>query len=665
MDILSVTTSALFGQMTNIATVVLGLGLVIFFHELGHFAVAKWCDVNVERFSIGFGPILWRRKWGETEYALSAFPFGGYVKMLGQDDIDPSQQTSDDIAEDPRSYTAKGVGQRMAIISAGVIMNVVTGLLFFLLAFRAGVEVTPSVVGDVQVGMPAWQAGMRTGDRITRINDRSIADFNDLMVATALSSGPLMIDFVRADGTTETVTLSPDQTGTRRRMGVAPARGLELFDQVIPCATPGSAAAEASPGIKPGDVITRINGKEADSFADLSLTLAKARNEPVELQLTRTVDPKTGAEEQVDVTLPPAPFQTLGMTMDFGTIDAIRDDSPAARAELQIGDRLTKVDGLDVGKDVDPLRLPDYFGDKHGQEVEIDIERSLPGGKKEQLTLSVIPEDRPGWTESPTFDDTPVSVPSIGIAYHMVPTVLSVEEGGPADEAGIQPNEVITKLELVRSENDEPDGYADDVLEIEVGETNWAHAFWLMQTLPARSVKVTVQAAGSDDQRTVSIAPRPAEDWNLPTTRGMQLLGLSVVRKADNVTSALAMGWSHTKGSMMNIYLTLRSLVTARLSVKELHGPIGILKVAHDVASVGIVPFLLFLGFLSINLAVLNFLPIPVLDGGHMVFLIWEAATRRKPSERIVIAATWMGMMFVLGLMMMVIYLDISRLVDG
>ncbi len=80
--------------------VLIGIGLVIFFHELGHFAVAKWCDVYVERFSIGFGPILWSRKYGETEYALSAIPFGGYVKMLGQDDLDPSQFTSE---ESPRT----------------------------------------------------------------------------------------------------------------------------------------------------------------------------------------------------------------------------------------------------------------------------------------------------------------------------------------------------------------------------------------------------------------------------------------------------------------------------------------------------------------------------------------------------------------------------------
>src|SRR5260221_7327225 len=108
-----------FANVLSFLLVALGLGLVIFIHELGHFAVAKWCGVKVERFSIGFGPVLWKVTRGETEYALSAIPFGGYVKMLGQDDADPGQLTDEKIAKDPRSYTAKTVPQRIAIISAG------------------------------------------------------------------------------------------------------------------------------------------------------------------------------------------------------------------------------------------------------------------------------------------------------------------------------------------------------------------------------------------------------------------------------------------------------------------------------------------------------------------------------------------------------------------
>ena len=130
MALLALELSSYLDRGLNILFVALGLGLVIFFHELGHFAVAKWCNVNVHRFSLGVGPILWSRKRGETAYALSAIPFGGYVKMLGQDDMDPSQLSSEEIAEDPRSYSAKPVWMRMSIISAGVIMNLVTAVLF-------------------------------------------------------------------------------------------------------------------------------------------------------------------------------------------------------------------------------------------------------------------------------------------------------------------------------------------------------------------------------------------------------------------------------------------------------------------------------------------------------------------------------------------------------
>ena len=124
---------ALFGLNNPLSIIyaAIGLGFVIFVHELGHFAVAKWCGVRVERFSIGFGPVIWSYIKGETEYALSLIPIGGYVKMLGQDDADPTQMTNEQVTKDPRSFMAKSVPQRMAIISAGVIMNLLTTPLFF------------------------------------------------------------------------------------------------------------------------------------------------------------------------------------------------------------------------------------------------------------------------------------------------------------------------------------------------------------------------------------------------------------------------------------------------------------------------------------------------------------------------------------------------------
>src|SRR5229473_2746260 len=118
-----------FEQAWNWAKAAIGLGFIIFIHELGHFAVAKWCDVHVETFSIGFGPAIpgcsFRR--GDTFYKIAWFPLGGYVKMVGEGN------ESEEYGEDyPRSFKNKPVGQRMAIISAGVIMNVIFGFLCFI-----------------------------------------------------------------------------------------------------------------------------------------------------------------------------------------------------------------------------------------------------------------------------------------------------------------------------------------------------------------------------------------------------------------------------------------------------------------------------------------------------------------------------------------------------
>src|SRR5215213_6712130 len=123
--------------------VVIGLGLVIFIHELGHFAAAKWCDVHVKTFSIGFGPAVpfCSYKWGETTYMIGIIPLGGYVSMVGEGE---SGENDEEVEEDPRSFKKKSIWQRMVIISAGVIMNVILGMACFVAAYLHGVQEKPA-----------------------------------------------------------------------------------------------------------------------------------------------------------------------------------------------------------------------------------------------------------------------------------------------------------------------------------------------------------------------------------------------------------------------------------------------------------------------------------------------------------------------------------------
>lgn len=667
-SIVGLLAASLMENGVNILTTALGLGLVIFFHELGHFAVAKWCNVYVERFSIGFGPILFGWKWAETEYALSAIPFGGYVKMLGQDDSDPSQLTNEELAADPRSYSAKPVWQRMAIISAGVTMNLITAILFFGIAFHYGVQVSPPIVGEVRPGMPAWIAGIQSGDRIEKINGRKVASFADISLNTALSDSTVRLEGIRRDGkTTFDVTLEPFTSKThpditRPQIGMGPTRGLEVVDipksQVKPVLD-GTAFAEAKPPFENGDVVQQLNGEAVTSYSELQKRYLSLPGDERDFVVKRHSDGK-----EVSIHVAADHFRRLGLRMDCGPVAAVQHASPAEKAGLKAGDKLLQVNGLNVGTDVDPLRLPSEFAKWAGQEVEVKVKRQKEAGGTEEFTAKVVPTDKPGWLEKPELESEPLSIPAIGLAFHIIPKVVSVDPGSPAEEKGIKPEARVTSFTLVLDPKEKlEEGMKDYRYTISLfnekdprKENNWAYAFWSMQELPRRSVELTVL----QDQKpeTFKLEPQTDPDWPLPMI-GLRLMGQAEVKKANGVGDALAMAFDHTRSSALNIYLTLRSLCTGRLSIKELHGPLGIASAAFYVASEGIVPLLLFLGFLSVNLAVLNFLPIPVLDGGHMVFLIWESITRKKPSEKVLAGATYAGMLFLLGLMVLVIYLDV------
>lgn len=646
---------------------VFGLGLVIFLHEFGHFAVAKWCNVNVERFSIGFGPIILGWKWGETEYALSAIPFGGYVKMLGQDDTDPSQMTSEEIAADPRSYIAKNVPQRMAIISAGVTMNVITAVLFYIIAFGLGVESVPPVIGVVSPGLPAWQAGVRRGDVVEKLNGRSVTSFQDLALHVAVSEGDIVLEGKHRDGQAFTAKVTPDFSGTRPQIGIRPSPGLMIVEgpkKPEPTDRPvqeGSAASRAEPPFQFGDALTKVGGTEVNSFAQFQDLLATRNGQPT----TVTVQRK-GAAAPIDVTVDTNYFRTIGILLDAAPITAIQKGSPAETAGLKVEDKIVKVNGRSIGTDIDPLRLPDELAQLHGQTVEMVVSRQNPKGGRTDVQLSLVPENRPGWLDAPENEGEPISIPSIGVAFHAIPVIRQVDPQGPAAQAGIPAGAEIHSVTFIKPDEKEPvKGGPTEVILLDKNKpekaNNWGFVFSALQRLPGYHLKLMILEKEQTQPREVTVVPAEDKSWPSPQIGLMMQVQLQE-EKAKNFGDAVSMGTTRAWNTVLNIYLTLKSLVTGRLSHKELHGPLGIAQAAYESARMGLVPFLLFLGFLSLNLAVLNFLPIPVLDGGHMVFLMWEGLTRRRPSEKIMVGSLYFGLAFLLGLMVLVLYLDIGRL---
>ncbi|MBF0102966.1 MAG: RIP metalloprotease RseP [Desulfobacterales bacterium] len=190
---------------TNIIAFIVVLGVLIFFHELGHFLMARWFRVGVERFSLGFGPKIFGKTVGITDYRLSAIPLGGYVKMVGEEpgqDIEPENI--------PFSFTHKPVYQRMVIVAAGPLFNLLLALLLFLGVFQwTGLIVYKPCVKEVEKESPADISGLQKGDLIVFIDDKPVESWDDMASMITSSNGKLLsITYMRGDQQ-KTVQLQP------------------------------------------------------------------------------------------------------------------------------------------------------------------------------------------------------------------------------------------------------------------------------------------------------------------------------------------------------------------------------------------------------------------------------------------------------------------------
>jgi len=173
--------------MTIIYALVL-LGILIFVHEFGHFLFAKLLNVKVLKFSLGFGPTVVGRKYGETEYVISAIPLGGYVKMLGQSDM-PEEQEEIPESEKARAFNFQPAWKRFSIVLAGPVFNLLFAALVFFFVFVNGVPYLLPQVGDVSADSPAFRAGLTKGDEIAEINGAAVRRWDDMTAVIHKSAG--------------------------------------------------------------------------------------------------------------------------------------------------------------------------------------------------------------------------------------------------------------------------------------------------------------------------------------------------------------------------------------------------------------------------------------------------------------------------------------------
>lgn len=162
-------------SMQSILAFIFVLGILVFFHELGHFLIARKIGVKVLKFSLGFGPKLVGRKIGETEYLISTVPLGGYVKLLGED---PTEEMSPE--DRGRSFSDQTVGKRIAIVMAGPLFNLILAALIFVFLFMVGIPLLTTEIGDVIGDSPAMKAGVLPGDKIVAINGKEISLWDEM-----------------------------------------------------------------------------------------------------------------------------------------------------------------------------------------------------------------------------------------------------------------------------------------------------------------------------------------------------------------------------------------------------------------------------------------------------------------------------------------------------
>jgi regulator of sigma E protease len=556
--------------LANLHWFILLLGALVFFHELGHFLVAKACGVRVLRFSLGFGPRLFGFTRGETEYLISALPLGGYVKMLGET---PGVEVPPEDAG--RSFAHKSVWQRSAIVVAGPVFNLILALTVYFGMFTGTQTFGDTRLGIVSVGEPAWNAGLRPGDKIVAVDGEPVGDWDALREHIGTRPGEALRMTYERDGSEHVVTLHPEakdeanvfqEAEKRGRIGVS-ARYIKAIVGVVDSESPAALA-----GVHTGDRVLRVNGQPVAAWHELRAKVrSTASGAPVRLVIARD-----GGEREV--TVQPNTARPQGLDADlFSSADT--------------------TDG--------------YTGLVSAESLVAKVEADTPAAE-----LGLVQGDRPVALKMIRSDGSSVERP-IGSYF--------------IDLAAFSGLDARNRFVLT-----------------------WQHGREILQKpleLEAREQKDEFK-----NTRTEYVFGAQNDDATLDTyTYDRDVGPVEALREA-----------AKQVGADMGLIATgLSKLVSGKLSFDNMGGPIMLFVIAEKTAKRGPATYLRAMAMISVNLGMLNLLPIPVLDGGHLMFCLVEAVRRRPPSLRFRELANMVGLALLLLLMVLVLKNDILRYVLG
>ncbi|MCD6580618.1 MAG: RIP metalloprotease RseP [Desulfuromusa sp.] len=316
--------------MTTIIAGILMLGILVFIHELGHFVIAKMCGVKVLKFSLGFGPKLVSRRRGETEYQVCAIPLGGYVQMLGEGSGEQGEEVELSAEDKSRSFSEQSVAKRLAIVSAGPVMNLILPLLILPISFMVGVQMPtyleqPACIGYVVPESDAAAGGFLAGDCVISVNQRPVENWNDSNKGFVSQAGETLIFEVERDGK-ELQLIIPAENDSLQGMQVLGL--LPRQEARIGGLAPDMPAAAA--GIQEGDLILQIEDRPISSWYDLKGVIQEIGGRALQVHLERAgeqlvveLTPEQ-REDEGDYLLGIAPLYSSDLKR-FGFFDAARE----------------------------------------------------------------------------------------------------------------------------------------------------------------------------------------------------------------------------------------------------------------------------------------------------------------------------------------------------
>ncbi|MHC4484567.1 MAG: M50 family metallopeptidase [Planctomycetota bacterium] len=658
----------------NVLLVLLGFGAVVLVHEFGHFVVAKLSGIKVEAFSIFMPPTLLgvqrtadglrfrilpklfakkddeggdgllsfsigeKGKAGETEYRIGLIPFGGFVKLLGQEDTGPVNAS-----DDPRSFANKPLISRVAVLAAGVVFNTISAIAVFMIVFLIGIELPPAVVGGVLPDMPAARAGLKAGDEITEIAGKSDGlDFSNIGIAAALSGRdekvPLRVR--HEDGSEEDLELVAEETqtltGKMRLFGIVLPQSLTVAE----LSKDDANNLHMKTGLLPGDRIVTVNGREVRTHWEFEGIIQDALVPKVTLLAKRTRDSGEveSIESQIRLNLSPVKNHDIKTESYLGHIYSM---VPRLWITAVSGEQISTVD--DTGPSLQRGDIILALGDVENPTFKelrepMKVLRADANGVEETLTIIVKPR-RPRGGDRPLIGIVPV----LDTEHPVVAKTIAIE-GGPAKLA-IPRGAAITEVDGVAVSN-----FYDIIREIRRCAGERITIDYRLDEEIAGDVVLTVDTG----EEFINV--------NSDFAESIPFEGLKKLYKASGPVNAIAMGCKKTVMFIAQTYVTLKRLIWGLVSPKNLMGPVGIITFSYSiVAEQPFIHYVYFLSLISAVIAVFNFLPLPPLDGGLVALLLVEKIKGSALTEKTQGAIAYVGWALILTLLLYVTFNDIVR----